>query len=155
MKTSNLTRYILLGCGVLFIAGILIYTAIPVEIASASLNNLNQSQAVSGTGCLFDSDRMKKEAVFTFDEEDKPNLAILSSYSLEEYLPEIGDQGDVGSCVGWATTYYGFTMVKRLEHGKDYPVFSPLSVFNRFSYFKGFDPCRNGAYIDECLSLLV
>ena len=40
--------------------------------------------------------------------------ALLKRYSLETYLPEIGDQGDVGSCVGWAATYYGLTIVKRI-----------------------------------------
>lgn len=80
---------------------------------------------------------------------------MLSSYSLEDFLPEIGDQGDVGSCVGWATAYYGLTIVKRLELGKDYPAFSPLSVFNRFCYLKKLDPCNGGSYIDGCLSLLV
>ncbi|MFM2038445.1 MAG: hypothetical protein RL432_1384 [Bacteroidota bacterium] len=83
------------------------------------------------------------------------STGLLTQYSLEEYLPEIGDQGDVGSCVGWATAYYGLTIVKRIEKGKDYPEFSPLSVFNRFCYLKGLDPCGGGSYIDGCLSLLV
>jgi C1A family cysteine protease len=156
MKSSNLFRYFFLAGGVIFIAGVLIFTSLPLSKATSSLNKVVKKEAISGMGCLFNSERLKKETVFTYDqEENKTNLSMLSRYSLEEYLPEIGNQGDVGSCVGWATTYYGFTIIKRLEHGKDYPVFSPLSVFNRFSYFKGFNPCDNGAYIDECLSLLV
>ena len=85
----------------------------------------------------------------------KDNHGILPRYSLEDYLPEIGDQGDVGSCVGWATAYYGLTILKRIENDKDYPSFSPLSVFNRYCYLKKLDPCRGGSYIDGCLSLLV
>lgn len=156
MKSSNFLRYFLLAGGVVFIAGVFIFTSLPLSKSTSSLNKVVKKEAIAGMGCLFNSERLKKESIFTYDQdENKTNLSMLSRYSLEEYLPEIGNQGDVGSCVGWATTYYGFTIIKRLEHGKDYPVFSPLSVFNRFSYFKGFNPCDNGAYIDECLGLLV
>ena len=80
--------------------------------------------------------------------------SMLSRYSLEAYCPEIGDQGDVGSCVGWAATYYGFTIVKRIEFGQDYPVFSPLSTYNRYCYFYHKNPCYGGAQIDGSLEVL-
>ncbi len=80
--------------------------------------------------------------------------SMLSRYSLEAYCPEIGDQGDVGSCVGWAATYYGFTIVKRIEFGQDYPVFSPLSTYNRYCFFYHKNPCYGGAQIDGSLEVL-
>jgi hypothetical protein len=80
--------------------------------------------------------------------------SMLSRYSLEAYCPEIGDQGDVGSCVGWAATYYGFTIVKRVEFGQDYPVFSPLSTYNRYCFFYHKNPCYGGAQIDGSLEVL-
>lgn len=80
--------------------------------------------------------------------------ALLSRYSLEAYLPEIGDQGDVGSCVGWASTYYGLTIVKRIEHGIDYPVFSALSTYNRYCFFYHKNPCYGGSQIDGSLEVL-
>ena len=84
-----------------------------------------------------------------------PNqLQNLTRYSLSDYLPEIGDQGDVGSCVGWASTYYGLTIVKRIEHGKEYPVFAPLSTYNRFCFFNNRNPCWGGARIDGSLDIL-
>lgn len=79
---------------------------------------------------------------------------MLSRYSLEAYCPEIGDQGDVGSCVGWAATYYGFTIVKRIEFGRDYPVFSPLSTYNRYCFFYHKNPCYGGSQIDGSLEVL-
>ena len=114
----------------------------------------------AGTGCILDKKRLGREAItgtknLNFGQMRTFSTNMLSKYSLEDYLPEIGDQGDVGSCVGWSTTYYGFTIIKRIEHGKDYPAFSPLSIFNRFSFMNGTNPCSNGAYIDECLALLV
>lgn len=151
---SKFTRYLILFISVACIGALVFYNRMPLNQASASIEATNEQSKVVGTGCLFNSERLKKESIFNFRLDADLNSSMLSSYSLEDYLPPIGDQGDVGSCVGWSTTYYGFTIVKRIEHGKDYPAFSPLSVFNRFAYLKGVDPCRNGAYIDECLSLL-
>ena len=79
---------------------------------------------------------------------------LLTRYSLEAYLPEIGDQGDVGSCVGWASAYYGLTVVKRIEHGRNYPVFSALSAYNRYCFFYDKNPCYGGAQIDGSLEVL-
>lgn len=115
--------------------------------------------SLKGLGCLVNDESNSKEHAFNFSQmafsKSQNASGLLSRYSLEEYLPEIGDQGDVGSCVGWATAYYGLTIVKRIEKGRDYPEFSALSVFNRFCYLKGLDPCGGGSYIDGCLSLLV
>lgn len=80
--------------------------------------------------------------------------ALLKRYSLETYLPEIGDQGDVGSCVGWAAAYYGLTIVKRIEHGQNYPVFSALSTYNRYCFFYDKNPCYGGSQIDGSLEVL-
>lgn len=79
---------------------------------------------------------------------------LLTRYSLETYLPEIGDQGDVGSCVGWASTYYGLTVIKRIEHGQNYPVFSALSTYNRYCFFYDKNPCYGGSQIDGSLEVL-
>jgi len=141
------------------------------NVVSNSLSKLPFAKQANlkGTGCIFDDEKLSKEKIFkfkigggsgigfasNFNEGGGGTNNILSSYSLEQYLPEIGDQGNVGSCVGWATTYYGLTIVKRIEHDKNYPAFSPLSVFNRFSYQNNSNPCENGAWIDECLTLLV
>ena len=79
---------------------------------------------------------------------------FIPRYSLENFLPEIGNQGDMGSCTGWATTYYGMTLVKRLEGGIKMPVFSPLSTFNRYSFQNKVEPDNNGAWIVPCLNLI-
>lgn len=152
----------------LLIAGVVILLAIGFFVSKSSNSSTGAQMAgapsrvktsLQGLGCLINKNNHSKEHVFSFSKQLNANNAnsngLLTQYSLEEYLPEIGDQGNVGSCVGWATAYYGLTIVKRMENGKDYPEFSPLSVFNRYCHLKGFDPCRDGSYIDGCLSLLV
>ena len=34
-----------------------------------------------------------------------------SSYSLKRYVPEIGNQGQSGSCVGWSVSYYTMSTI--------------------------------------------
>ena len=53
--------------------------------------------------------------------------------SKSEYFPEIGNQGDIGSCGCWANTYYQFTYTMNKEMGvKTTPenTFSPKWVYN-------------------------
>lgn len=162
----------IIGGGLLIIiAGVLFTVMLPVEKSSNLMLEELKSETYRnrGTGCLFNDEKMRKDAIYKYavnyiSGANNSNIAasyinknntIPSNYSLEDYLPKIGDQGDLGSCVGWSTTYYGFTIVKRLIHGKNYPAFSPLSVFNRYSFKKGLDPCKGGAYIDECLAILM
>ena len=155
MKNKSQFNRILFATGILIILGLLFYNYEKVTTNESKSN----VQSFLGEGCLLDAKKIAKEYIFHYQEKGiglrATNSMMLSRYSMEEYLPEIGDQGIVGSCVGWATTYYGFTILKRIEHGKDYPAFSPLSIFNRFSHLNKTDPCSNGAYIDQCLNLLV
>jgi hypothetical protein len=81
--------------------------------------------------------------------------ANLISYSLEKYLPEIGNQGAIPSCVGWASTYYGMTIVLRMQRGIDYEVQSPWSVYNRYQYRTfGKRSCVDGCMIEDVLNIL-
>ena len=169
MKTKlNQYKRLIFLSAVILISLIVVKCNNNIDTESLSKFQLANQANLKGTGCIFDNEKLSKEHIFkfkisnvgigvasNFSKVGGGNNNILSSYSLEQYLPEIGDQGVVGSCVGWATTYYGLTIVKRIEHGKNYPEFSPLSVFNRFSYQNNSNPCENGAWIDECLSLLV
>ena len=121
-----------------------------------------QGQNHSGTGAIFD-EKLSQE-VFTKNLFSKGLLKIegvmtrgssnMSSFSLEKYLPEIGDQGDLGSCVGWATSYYGMTIIKKIEGNNLTSPFSALSTYNRYCYKEKRDPCMGGAYFKECLDIL-
>lgn len=77
------------------------------------------------------------------------------AYSLKTYAPAVLSQGQLGSCVSWASAYAGFTIVKRLEkNNKNLEPFSPLNLYVR--YKKQFDesPCSYGACIPFALNIL-
>jgi len=85
----------------------------------------------------------------------KPEPGLMPKlFFLEKYLPPIGNQSDVGSCVGWATTYYGLTIIKRMENGTDTAPFSPWSTFNRYKAKNKENPCDGGASMFDCLEIL-
>ena len=85
--------------------------------------------------------------------------SIPFSYSLRKYAPPIGDQGDKGTCVGWATTYAGMTLLENIELKRmgstlDYnKCYSPQMTYDicKFSYD---DDCEDGTYIRTALEVL-
>ena len=79
-------------------------------------------------GCIIDPEIEKK-----FKKEDIPikRGGLSNAVSLKKYCPDVGDQGRVGSCTGWATTYAAFTIVRRIECKKNKGPFSPLSTYNK------------------------
>lgn len=60
-----------------------------------------------------------------------------SSFSTVQHLPPVGDQGQQGSCVGWATAYYTKTAQEHLERGwaitsaNTNHIFSPAFIYNQ------------------------
>ena len=53
-----------------------------------------------------------------YDNPIAPNArgSILpEAYSLKKYAPPIGDQMSYGTCVGWATTYAGMTILENIQ----------------------------------------
>ena len=79
---------------------------------------------------------------------------LKSSVDLTGTLPPIGDQGNQGSCVGWATSYYLKTWWEKREHPSwnlddTRYVFSPAFVYNQIN--GGQD---QGAFFEDAFPLL-
>ena len=78
-----------------------------------------------------------------------------SRYSLRKFAPSIGNQGDLGSCVSWATAYAGFTIVRRIEEqSTEIPPYSPLNLYVRYKKHFKQDPCSYGACVPFALNIL-
>lgn len=83
------------------------------------------------------------------------NPQVGSSFSLKQYAPPVLSQGQLGSCVAWATTYAGTTIVKRIEmENKANSPFAPLELYVRMKKLLRESPCSYGAYIPYALNLL-
>ena len=74
---------------------------------------------------------------------------------LSKYFPPVGDQGNEGSCVGWATAYaaraYYALQVEHLDNSLPQNIPSPGWIFNIIHL--GPD-CNGGAYIPDALKAL-
>ena len=58
-----------------------------------------------------------------------------SSYSLRKYCPPVGNQGNYGTCVGWATSYAGMSIMHNIQNNitksseKLLYAFDPLYIY--------------------------
>lgn len=89
-------------------------------ISGYFINNLNFAKAANDdyytNGDLEVSQSQEEEFYSQFelsesgiDFDNIPALPSRCDLSTSKYFPPIGDQGNIGSCVSWATTYYQFT----------------------------------------------
>lgn len=77
-------------------------------LAISSVSLMATSQVRKGTGMVFDD-----AAYMAVPLIEKPlgfGANLPKSVSLEKYVPEVGDQGALGTCTGWSSTYYLATM---------------------------------------------
>ena len=94
---------------------------------------------------------------YNFDTENLlEDLAISDnlpeSFDLSEFLPPVGNQGDLGSCASWATSYYMKSFQEKIESGLPYSeanLLSPSYTYNQLTS----EDC-GGTSIQETLSLI-
>lgn len=118
-----------------------------------------QQNEEHGTGLLFESISTRsipQQATLTTDSY----RGLPTSVSLEAYCPTAGDQGELGTCVGFATAYSLRTILyvkARREAGytadPNAHIFSPSFVYEQI---KSSDDviCKKGSYIADALELL-
>lgn len=95
-----------------------------------------------------------------------PRLANLSTRaflpaaaSLKKYCPTPGNQGQYGTCVGWASAYGARTISWAVKNNMTATVditnqaFSPSFIYEQ-AKTKGDDNCQDGAYISTAVALL-
>lgn len=78
-------------------------------------------------------------------------------YSLKKYCPTPGNQGNMGSCVGWATGYAAFTMANSINKNLsqtseiDNATLSALYIYNQI---KSSGNCTEGSVITDAMDLI-
>lgn len=106
-----------------------------------------------GLGMLIDKE--KDEAVPLIDKPDGFGEGLPESYSLKKYVPEIGDQGNHGTCVGWSSTYYvasmEFNILNNITNSKqkEYLVYDPYLTYLNIVDESSYSTCENGTYISD------
>ncbi|MCF0069404.1 DUF4384 domain-containing protein [Dyadobacter sp. CY261] len=83
-----------------------------------------------------------------------------TSYNIREYLPEIADQGQDGTCVGWAAAYYMRTAMEAAKLGiGNQPAkiaantFSPSWLYGEVKSALE-DGCVEGVFLEDALEVM-
>ncbi|WP_417583996.1 C1 family peptidase [Nitrincola sp.] len=112
-------------------------------------------QSLPGTGAVLDMQaygQVPRGAPLTRGNYE----GLPGRHSLEAFTPTPGDQGNQGSCVGWAVAYAARTMTEARvhelapRHVVDRHVFSPAYVYNQIAL----DGCDSGSMIHHALNLI-
>ncbi len=113
-----------------------------------------------GTGLEFNDEAYseipsKPKNVSFFDD-----LADVSQASLKQYVPIVKNQDQYGTCTGWATAYYGRTIVEAKQMGLTSQEeinnisFSPLFTYLNVASAENKVNCQRGSSIHLALKLL-
>lgn len=118
------------------------------------------AQVPMGTGLLFDDDAYNEIPVKAKNIGFHDPIAGITSVSLKSYVPEIRNQGILGTCVGWATTYYARTIMQAVATGvQNQAEITAFAYSPTFTYRNANDPndkdCSGGAYATRALKALV
>jgi C1A family cysteine protease len=89
----------------------------------------------------------------------KPNREWLpNSVDLSKYFPAVGDQGNEGSCVAWATGYaaraYYALQIDHRQLSSPANIPSPAYIYNSIVDSSENEQCQSGTYIVDALELL-
>lgn len=115
------------------------------------------AQTLPGTGLMCADDRYVKVPLlpsYTGVKFDEIPIKI----SMKKYAPVPGDQGALGTCVGWAAGYHALTMLRAISTNQtDRSVItkkanSAAFVYNQIKISEA--DCQRGAYMEDALALL-
>lgn len=108
------------------------------------------------TGLLFDDEAYSKVPLKAANMAFHDNLSETPRVSLKQFAPLVKNQGGYGTCVGWASAYYGRTILKaRRENNKDITsitnnAFSPIFTYLNSNKEDDYN-CAGGAYINKAM----
>lgn len=80
------------------------------------------------------------------------------TWSLKEFCPPVGDQGRYGTCVGWATAYYSYTIMNAMDRENEQPetdeeIYSPTWIYEQIKFDLDKE-CSMGTYIESAFDLM-
>lgn len=121
---------------------------------------LTYSQNTPHTGLLFDDEAYDATPLKARNVAFQSVVSENSSASLKKYVPEIRNQGQYGTCVGWSAAYYGRTILnarlKELTTKEEISkqTFSPVFTYLNSNVDNDYN-CQGGAYINRALKTMV
>lgn len=137
-------RYPKIGVPLLIVGGV-VYFFMGNSLQNTASSNQEQRYSMGGN---IDQERYKQYKVFASLSASSPKYNIPKQTSLRRFAPTPRNQGQQGSCVGWASSYAARTILEAVRTG-DNPnslAYSPSFLYNQI----GVPNCQ-GAFTGEAL----
>lgn len=125
-----------------------------ISISIFSQNNFPK------TGLLFDDEAYQKTPLKARNVAFQDVVSEEPRASLTQFLPEIQNQKQYGTCVGWSSAYYGRTILNaRINDLTDKEeitksAFSPVFTYLNANVENDYN-CQGGAYIGKAMETMV
>lgn len=112
---------------------------------------INQATGSLATGGILDPKQFEKANIYESLEADDIRNPLPEAANLQRYAPEVGNQGQQGSCVGWSSAYAARTILESGRTGTDAEQlkFSPAFLYNQI----GLDGCQ-GSYLVRAMEFM-
>ncbi|RKR14654.1 uncharacterized protein DUF4384 [Maribacter vaceletii] len=123
------------------------------------ISSFSFGQTIPSTGLLFDDESYEETPIKARNVAFQDVVTETPATSLRKYTPEIRNQGGYGTCVGWASAYYGRTILdSRLQNTTDKKqitkkAFSPAFVYLNSNIENDYN-CQGGAYIHRAMKTI-
>ena len=134
------------------IKGILVIAAIGIGgyffLGRSGCGNIVSQAGQLATGGIHDPRQFQKANIYEALEEDDTKNPLPEATNLQRYAPQVGNQGEQGSCVAWSSAYAARSILEASRTGQnpDQLKFSPAFLYNQI----GLDGCQ-GSYIIKAM----
>jgi len=134
-------RYPKYSIPIILIGGFIYFMTVDNDSASSK-------DDIFSMGCDIDQEKYDKTLVYPALAASSSKYSIPSKASLRKFAPERRNQGQQGSCVGWASAYAARTILESVATGSNpnSTTYSPSFLYNQI----GLRGCQ-GAYTGEAL----
>lgn len=132
--------------------------ALALLLLFVSFHTFGQSQ--NRLGLLFDDEAYEKTPLKARNVAFQSVVSEHTNFSLKQFVPEIRDQGGYGTCVGWASAYYGRTILEARKRnstnirGITDNAYSPVFTYLTANVDDDYN-CQGGAFIPKALDGMV
>lgn len=137
------------GLGLLVVAGIAYFVLGRGGCTGAG--PVGDNSGLLKTGGYLDPRQFARASIYEPLAEDNTKNPLPESANLQKFAPEVGNQGQQGSCVAWSSAYAARSILEAARSGQagNQVRFSPSFLYNQI----GLDGC-DGSYIERAMEFM-
>lgn len=136
------------GKGIIFLLVIVVGGYFLLNRGGCNIGQITDGLARGG---FLDRGQYEKASIYESLDDDESKNPLPESANLQKFAPEVGNQGQQGSCVAWSSAYGARTILESARTGEAGTnlKFSPAFLYNQI----GLDGCQ-GSYIVRAMEYM-